>query len=1034
MPTANGLHPSGFQLESLGAVPTSIEAEPLRLLWQHQMSGSLVRWQVDAAGQVPDWETVVTPQPSADWQLAATGDFDHDGRADHLWRQRQTGENQLWLATQQQQNWTTVADTQWRVAGVADFNHDRQLDVVWRHQSNGDNCIWLMDGARIASHVEIRAVPDTQWKIGSIVDFNQDGAPDLLWRHQRSGDNALWLMHGTDVIDNPALPQLQDTEWHMTGAADVNHDGATDLLWWHERLGLNVAWLMQGYELQSLLALKTVPDRAWRMVGVEPTNAAMNALLRPLQLPIAQAQESVAATSSPPTVLDLASVPPLSQFEAAAPELLPPDFDRGIASLTVDVGTGLDPRYQIGQPLPVTVELQHRIETSDRVKLAFFLSEDATVSRRDQFLGATTFDVAPTLTGRSVWQQSLELPAVDDALWQRRITAPDQIVYLGVVVDGLYPDNEDDVTNNALSVPIKFSIPQLNRYEFTYHYGVPEVAGQETASTSVSTPNNITSLDADQSGVIADHYQGRVIAYAGTYEVGQWVDVRVDQTQAQTNGQYQITAVQPYMGAESAGWVEVTTYFDHETQTRYQPQAANGRDYLGSESGYIHPRHYNQDQFGQDFYEADVWLTPPPTPQLGIAPRTSDTTIQSLVNPFDYYWDTRPSNGVITYSFYQSTDLPYPGGETVAPVSDAIKRNVRQILAQLEQTIAVEFVEVAETAENVGVIRYMLSDGEGIPFYAYTYYPGRTIGSDVHLNQQFADPVAAGFGSAPGSYGYRTLLHETLHALGLKHPGRYDAASGDVSPPYLEPAVDNTTNTVMTYNVAGFNPITPMSYDLLALQYLYGTPSTTTADTTYRFSTLTHYQVGTMQFGDTAQSTKQAIWDGDGTDTLDFSGLAIARDNWFDLRPGGIITAQAAYNAQIYRDQSTNEQFTTSEYGVVLSESTLIENFVNSVGNDFVIANVAANQFYGYRLGQRVGNDVIWRSNQVDQLWLQDYSLEDLKVSLSGDNLLLRLANDGTIRVLDYLQQPMDIRIDGVSYRYDLETAWTQPNQVVSAI
>jgi hypothetical protein len=269
--------------------------------------------------------------------------------------------------------------------------------------------------------------------------------------------------------------------------------------------------------------------------------------------------------------------------------------------------------------------------------------------------------------------------------------------------------------------------------------------------------------------------------------------------------------------------------------------------------------------------------------------------------------------------------------------------------------------------------------------------------------------------------------------LGLKHPGNYDAGAGASPGPFLTAATDNSTNTIMSYNTAGVNEITPMAYDRQALQYLYGAPATSTAATTYRFETLTHYHVGQAGFGDMNQSTKQSIWDGGGEDTLDFSGLTIVRDHRFDLRPGGILTAQMAYNNQTYRDRATNAQFLTSDYGVTLSNTTLIENFVNSSGNDFVIANGAANQFRGYRLGRRSGNDVIAQATIADQIQLEDYALADLQVAVSDDTLLIRLAGDGSLRLIDYFQQPIDIRLNGQSYRYDRQIGWVTKTPTVTA-
>src|SRR6185436_16738250 len=65
------------------------------------------------------------------------------------------------------------------------------------------------------------------------------------------------------------------------------------------------------------------------------------------------------------------------------------------------------------------------------------------------------------------------------------------------------------------------------------------------------------------------------------------------------------------------------------------------------------------------------------------------------------------------------------------------------------------------------------NDGAG----AFAYYPGSTASTaqagDVWLNTSVSR-VALPF----ASYSFEAILHETGHALGLSHPGLYNAAPG----------------------------------------------------------------------------------------------------------------------------------------------------------------------------------------------------------------------------------------------------------------
>ena len=74
------------------------------------------------------------------------------------------------------------------------------------------------------------------------------------------------------------------------------------------------------------------------------------------------------------------------------------------------------------------------------------------------------------------------------------------------------------------------------------------------------------------------------------------------------------------------------------------------------------------------------------------------------------------------------------------------------------------FTEVTETSSVHGDLRYAESDA---PATAWAYYPSTSpLGGDVWLNNSknyYDNPLM-------GTYGFQTILHETGHAMGLKHP------------------------------------------------------------------------------------------------------------------------------------------------------------------------------------------------------------------------------------------------------------------------
>ena len=167
------------------------------------------------------------------------------------------------------------------------------------------------------------------------------------------------------------------------------------------------------------------------------------------------------------------------------------------------------------------------------------------------------------------------------------------------------------------------------------------------------------------------------------------------------------------------------------------------------------------------------------------------------------------------------------------------------------------------------MIRVLLSTSAS---YAYTYYPGNTsmtsVAGDVILNP-FYDRLGDtnGFQHPPGKHGYSTLVHELGHALGLKH----SFESGTTLPA----EEDNDSHTVMTYTVTGSASGTPMGYDLMALQYVYGPRAYRTGDESYQFTSrgTDQYNLGGTVYLNTANHTRQTIWDSGGLNTLDCTNL-----------------------------------------------------------------------------------------------------------------------------------------------------------------
>jgi hypothetical protein len=428
---------------------------------------------------------------------------------------------------------------------------------------------------------------------------------------------------------------------------------------------------------------------------------------------------------------------------------------------------------------------------------------------------------------------------------------------------------------------------------------------------------------------------------------------------------------------------------------------------------------------------APIVVTPPTppvapiaalNPQLNVLPPSGDLAIDALINPYGQYWDSQVSDGIITYSFYGANSGPYYGNEQVSELNAAIKASVREILKNLETYIDQRFVEVADTATSNGVIRYMFSNGGGgsnADFYAYSYYPHtEAIGSDVHLNPIWDAKSYASFSNGAGSNGYTTLIHETLHALGLKHPGNYDALSNTTDGPFLNPSQDHKSNTVMSYNYVGTAAITPLSYDIRALQYLYGAKANATSNSTYEFTAPMNYRLDGQAFGNPNQAVNQSIWDAGGVDTIDLSG-STGFNYHVDLRHGGLVTTQTALIGGTYTDYSTQQSFVAPSYGTWFGFGSVMENVVSSSGNDRIIANDTQNIFSGFAAAS-FGDDVLENTNGHDRLDLSSNQRSTLRLSNNAGDLVIDWRNGDSIKVKGYFAAGsaavMQILIEGQAF------------------
>jgi Ca2+-binding RTX toxin-like protein len=189
-------------------------------------------------------------------------------------------------------------------------------------------------------------------------------------------------------------------------------------------------------------------------------------------------------------------------------------------------------------------------------------------------------------------------------------------------------------------------------------------------------------------------------------------------------------------------------------------------------------------------------------------------------------------------------------------------------------------------------------------------------------------------------------------------------------------------NSVMSYNHNWDDSkvTTLMPYDIRALQYLYGkNTSFNSTDTTYTLNfntaTLNDASNADMNSLNLNLAGKRTIWDGGGQDTL--NALALPTDNYyFDLSPGGLLTAQSARNASSYEGQNSQKwagvTYPIDRFGIRLAFDMQIENLLGTGGNDEVLGNTSDNLLVGGNGNDSMtgndGNDTLSGNQGVDVL------------------------------------------------------------------
>lgn len=329
-------------------------------------------------------------------------------------------------------------------------------------------------------------------------------------------------------------------------------------------------------------------------------------------------------------------------------------------------------------------------------------------------------------------------------------------------------------------------------------------------------------------------------------------------------------------------------------------------------------------------------------------------------------------------------------GSIYNPTSDSPGLGIPPLLTdalavdQIRQTIADWIDDFIEPLDQLGVVPSAINLLELTSIKPYPF-------GDIWLNSSTESVSSSDISNwSEGGEGFKTLLHEIGHALGLKHPGDYDAG-GFVSPsPFLPKAEDSVQYTIMSYDYLDADPniqreriaepLTPMLYDIAAIQELYGANFSTRSDNTTYFWN----DPDSPFWKDPTKPFMMTIWDGGGNDTISAANQSL--DSLINLNAGqfsSIGPLNVTYFFHIkkndYLRDSTGEKLEDPQekYNLAIAFGVTIENAIGGTGNDSLIGNDVDNVLQGGDGNDSIssgwGNDTVDGGSGIDKL-IVDYS------------------------------------------------------------
>lgn len=394
---------------------------------------------------------------------------------------------------------------------------------------------------------------------------------------------------------------------------------------------------------------------------------------------------------------------------------------------------------------------------------------------------------------------------------------------------------------------------------------------------------------------------------------------------------------------------------------------------------------------------------------------TGDPRLDGILS--NVTWNTK----VLTFAFPDAPFGRQPPNVQFTPLSPGQRQIVRDTLEQIGTFASLHFLDTSGAAEALLTFaQWNLKSKLG---RVDAEAKGGGDGAEYvdSRGQTWISPVDAKLiDLSPSGYARHWWMHETGHILGLEH------AHNNFARTPLPASLDNISQTLMTYRLSreivlhfprdDVYPTTYMPLDILALQHIYG-PNwrTNNGDTVYTFTPGSgDYLAGPALIkGNPAGKLFLALWDGGGSDTLDFS--AYAQDGIYDMRPGQFSTPSPQQRVEFGQGEASQGSIAMALLPKG-DQRALIENIIVGVGNNLITANEAVNRItlgtganrIAFHPGSR--KDMIAGFGADDVIDLSGYQVpaEMVHLAVLGEDAVITIDQwpKDEIRILNFAASP----------------------------